>query len=78
MRMRFEPWMLGMMEERGYMDTKESHINRVARYIAQNIHGEVDRATFERVCIACKIDPRSFDQQDLNVLQRKLDALTGH
>lgn len=76
--MPFEPWMFGMMEERRYMDTKESHINRVARCMAQNLRGEVDRTAFERVCAACDVDPRGFDQRDLNELQRKLDALTGH
>ncbi len=60
------------------MDTKESYINRVACYMNQNLCGKVDRAVFEQVCAACEVDPRSFDQQDLNESQCKQDVLTRY
>ena len=72
----FEPWMLGAMEEHGYMDTKEGHIQRVARYIARNMRGTVSEAEFRCACTACNVDWRSFSQADLNRIQELLNRLS--
>ena len=69
----FEPWMLAAMEEAGIMDTKEGHINRVANYLKNNTFGDVSYDQFRSACIACNVNPDSFDQQDLDRLQYKLN-----
>lgn len=74
--MNFKPWMLAAMEEKGYMDTNESCINNVARYLAKCPNDEIDRATFRQACYACNVDPDSFTKSDLNKLQKKLNKLT--
>lgn len=72
----FEPWMLAAMESEGIMDTKEGHINRVAKYLAANYRGDIDYKTFCDACNACRVSPNSFTQSDLNRLQQKLNDIT--
>ncbi len=74
--MSFKPWHLAAMEERGYMDTNESLINRVAYYLAKSPNDTIDMLEFRSACIACNVDPDSFTQEDLEKLQRKLNVLT--
>lgn len=69
----FEPWMLAAMEEEGIMDTREGHINRVAKYLKNNATGDISYDEFRFACKACNVDPDSFDQQDLDRLQDKLN-----
>ena len=69
----FEPCMLAAMEEAGIMDTKEGHINRVSNYLKNNATGDVSYSEFRSACIACNVNPASFDQQDLDRLQHKLN-----
>lgn len=69
----FEPWMLAAMEEAGIMDTKEGHINRVSNYLKNNATGDVSYSEFRSACNACNVNPDSFDQQDLDRLQYKLN-----
>ena len=63
---------LAAMEERGYMDTSESLVNRVAQHLAKSPNDKIDTDEFRRACIACNVDPDSFTQEDLEKLQRKL------
>lgn len=70
--MAYKPWHLAAMEERGYMDTNDSLINRVANYLAKSRNDTIDTAEFRRACVACNVDPDSFTQSDLDKLQRKL------
>ncbi len=74
--MSFMPWHLAAMEERGYMDTNEGLINRVAYYLAKSPNDTIDMSEFRNECTACNVDPDSFTQEDLEKLQRKLNALT--
>lgn len=74
--MSYKPWMLAAMEEKGYMDTNESLINRVANYLAKSPNDIINTAEFRHACITCNVDPDSFTQSDLNTLQRKLNKLT--
>ena len=69
----FEPWMLAAMEEEGIMDTKEGHINRVAKYLKNTTTGDVSYSEFHSACKACNVNPDYFDQQDLDRLQDKLN-----
>ena len=72
----FKPWMLAAMEDEGYMDTSDGLINRVAKYLAKSPNDTIDTAEFRSACIACKVDPNSFTQRDLDKLQKKLNKIT--
>lgn len=74
--MSFEPRMLGMMEERGYTDTNEGLINRVAYKLKESQNDTIDTAEFRSACISCNVDPDSFTQSDLKKLQDKLNRIT--
>ena len=74
--MKYEPWMLAVMEEAGYMDTKEGQLNRLARYLVQQPEENVGNEEFLRACRACHVDYRDLDHQDLRRLQEKLDDLS--
>ena len=74
--MGYKAWHLAAMEERGYMDTNDGLINRVAYYLAQSPNDTIDTAEFRRACIACNVDPDSFTQSDLDKLQRKLNIVS--
>lgn len=74
--MPFQPWKLAAMEERGYMDTNDSLITRVALYLANSPNDVIDTAEFRQACIASNVDPDSFSQRDLQSLQRKLNRIT--
>ncbi|MBE6031687.1 MAG: hypothetical protein E7224_00645 [Clostridiales bacterium] len=74
--MGFDAWILSAMEDAGYMDTSESCINDVAHYLTKFPGDEIDAATFRRACYACNVDPDSFNQSDLDQLQKKLNSLT--
>lgn len=70
-----EPWMLGMAEEYGYMDTNVGLVNRVAIYLADSSTDIIGTDEFRDACIACDVDPDSFTQEDLDLLQQRLDSL---
>jgi hypothetical protein len=74
--MGFKPWQLAAMEERGYMDTSDGLINRVAYYLAKSPNDTIEAAEFRQACIACNVDPDSFTQGDLEKLKRKLSQIT--
>lgn len=74
--MAFKPWHLAAMEEAGYMDTSESCIQRVARYLANSPNDTIDTMEFRNACISCNVDPDSFTQSDLKRLQQILNKIT--
>lgn len=74
--MRFEAWMFAAMEERGYMDTNTSIINRVAYYLAELPGDEISLEQFRNACIECDVNPDSFSKDDFLILQAKLDEIT--
>ena len=65
-----------MMEEAGYFETNESLLNRVAKYLADNESNIIDTYMFHNACIACNVDPDSFTEKDLEILQLKLNKHT--
>ena len=71
-----ESWEMAALEEYGYTDTGTGCINRVARYLAASPNDTIDTAEFRRACYACSVDPDSFSQADLDLLQRKLNQIT--
>ncbi len=74
--MAFKPWHLAAMEERGYMDTNDGLINRVAYKLAKSPNDTIDLDEFRSACIACNVDPDSFTSSDLDKLQKKLRKIT--
>ena len=71
--MKSEPWMLAAMEEEGLTDTSEGCISRVAKELKKSPNNEIDTAEFRIACYSCNVDPDSFDQEDLDRLQHKLN-----
>ena len=71
----FRDWQLAMMEDYGLTDTNTGLINRVARQLAQSPNDVIDTAEFRIACRACRVDPDSFTQSDLDQLQRKLNEI---
>ena len=65
----FEPWQLAAIDEAGYNGIREEHIQRVADSIKSAGVPNVDRASFERHCRKCFINPDNFTQRDLDYLQ---------
>ncbi len=74
--MGYKAWHLAALEEYGYTDTSDGLVNRVARYLADSPNNEIGPEEFRSACIACNVDPDSFTQEDLNILQHKLNELT--
>ncbi len=74
--MDFKPWHFVAMEEYGFTTTNTGLINRVARYLADSPNNEIGPEEFRSACIACNVDPDLFTQEDLNILQHKLNELT--
>ncbi|MCQ2467382.1 MAG: hypothetical protein MJ166_07700 [Clostridia bacterium] len=72
----FEPWMLGMIEDEGYMDTSHGLNMRVAKYLAKNGSDDIGNDEFRDACIACGVDPDSITSSDLKEIQDKLNKLT--
>ena len=68
----FKPWMLAAMEEEGYTDTKDGHINRVAKYLSKSESNIIGNSEFIEACRQCDVDPYSFSEKDLYKLQQKL------
>lgn len=73
--MSFEAWQLAAMEEYGYMDTDTGRINRIARYLADSPNNVIETEEFRAACYACRIDPGSVTQSDIEKIQRKLNEL---
>lgn len=73
--MSYSAWYLAAMEDRGYMDTNDGLINRVAHQLAKSSHDTIDTVEFRRACIACNVNPDSFTQSDLDKLQKKIDRM---
>lgn len=74
--MNFEAWQLAAMEEYGYMDTERGLINRLARYLANSPNHTIETEEFRAACYACRINPDSITQSDIERIQRKLCELT--
>ncbi len=74
--MRFAAWHFAAMEDMGLLDTSDSLINRVARYLIAQDESEIDEEMFRSACEACGVDADSFTQRDLEQLQRALDRLS--
>ena len=74
--MKYEPWMLAAMEERGYMDTNEGLINRVAYHLAKSPNDTIGTSEFRSACYACNVDPDSFTDANLAKLQKKRNQIT--
>ena len=67
----WEPWMLGEMEEEGLLDTRESYINRLAKYFKENDYTDVGNDEFIEACRACGIDPYSFNEYELREIEKR-------
>lgn len=74
--MSYSTWLLAAIEDCGYTDTNDGLINRIANYLVKSPNDTIDTAEFRSACIACKVDPDSFTQSDLEQLQRKLNQIT--
>ena len=66
------PGFLGYMESERCMDTDEGLISRVAKVLNNSPNEVIDTAEFRSACISVGVDPDSFTQSDLEILQRKL------
>lgn len=73
--MPHELWMLAAMEDHGYTDTKQGEINRIARYLAAQSEEIIGNDEFIRACRACGVDAGSYDREDIDKIQRKLNSL---
>lgn len=73
--MSYKPWMLGAMEEAGYMTTNEGLINRVANALSESPNDVINTDEFRKVCISCNVDPDSFTERDFEALQKKLNRI---
>lgn len=67
---------MALLEDYGYGTTNTALINRVARYLAKSKNAVIEKEEFERACINCEVDPRSFTQEDINELQRKINQIS--
>lgn len=67
-----DPGFLGYMESEGCMDTNRGLIARVAKVLNQSPNSTIDTAEFRAACISAGVDPDSFSQGDLNILQQML------
>lgn len=61
------------MEEQGIMDTREGHINRVAKYLKENGSSNIGNDEFIAAYRECKVDPYSFDSEDLSEIEKKMN-----
>ena len=68
-----KPWHMAAMEEAGYGTTSTALVNRVANYLIQNGSDSIDWDEFVHACLACGVDPYSFDEADFRQLQSKLN-----
>lgn len=69
--MKFEPWMMAAMEEEGVLNTKESHINRLAKYFKENNYTYVGNDEFNEACRQCGISPYSFTSGDIELIKKR-------
>ena len=69
----YEPWMLAAIDDAGYNGIREEHIERVARELLATGMTNIDRATFDRACHRCGVDPDNFNQKDLDRLTERLN-----
>lgn len=63
---------LGYMESEGCMDKNEELISRVVRVLNNSPNEIIDTEEFRSACISVNVDPDSFTQVDLDLLQKKL------
>lgn len=70
--MKFEPWMLALMDDAGYNGIRDEHIDRVENSLRKMGVLSIDRNTFERACRISGIEPGNFTQADLDELQSRL------
>ena len=67
-----DPGFLGYMESEGCMNTDEGLISRVANILNNSPKDVIDTAEFRRACVSAGVDPDSFTQADLDLLQKKM------
>ena len=69
----FESWQLAMIDNAGYNDIHDEHIDRVAESLLATGLAGIDRSTFDYHCQKCGVDPNNFTQSDLDRLQERLN-----
>ena len=69
----FKPWQLAMIDDAGYNGIRDEHIDRVAKSLLTTDLTEIDRRMFDYHCHKCGIDPNNFTQEDIELLQKKLN-----
>lgn len=69
----FKPWHLAIIDHAGYNGIRDEHINCVAKSFFATSLTEIDRSTFDYHCKKCGIDPNNFTQEDLDLLQERLN-----
>ena len=73
----FKTWQLAMIDKAGYNGITNEHIERVVNSILSEKIYDIDYNTFARHCHMCGIDPANFSQEDLDMLQEKLNEYSG-
>lgn len=67
-----DPGFLAYMESEGVGDTSEALISRVAQILNDGQNDTVSTEEFRSACFTAGVDPDSFTQADLDVLQMML------
>ena len=70
--MKFEPWMLASMEEKGILDTKQGKINRLVNYLSDTDLASIGTSELMDACDICDVDYDSLDASDLSEIEAKL------
>ena len=70
----FNAWQLNAIDETGYNGIRDEHIEKVAESLLSAGLTEIDRDTFEHHCYLCGIDPDNFTDDDLDILQERLNG----
>ena len=68
--MAFEPWMLGAIDEAGYIGIRDEHLARVAEELLADDKELIDQDDFEHACRMAGVDPENFTQDDLDRLEQ--------
>lgn len=72
--MHYEPWMLATIDQAGYNGITDDHINAVASEILKKGITQVSRQDFESACRRCGVNPDNFMQNNLDVLEDRLNT----
>ena len=71
--MPYKPWMLAAIDQAGYNEIRESHIDMVAESLLKSGVTEVSRQDFDAACRRCGINSDNFTQADLDRLRERLN-----